>query len=188
MNSAFTALPQFEIVQIEKSNSVIKYSGIVKNLVSFTKTKSGSIAVICANQNNFIEGRFSEVNLQDFQVTIEVSDVDSQKYLEIGKDYPLLDGYWGELTELVFDNSIIWKRHKFEPHDSTVHYPDGRVEIAKDGWDHEHCRICLQKISTFETDKNYGYVNQSDHWLCESCYQNYVLKKSLDFIYLNQLF
>ena len=130
MDSAFTALPQFEILKIEKDNSVIKYLGVVKNLVSFTKAESGWIVVICANQNNFIEGRFSEVNLRDFQVTIEVSNIDSQEYLEVGKDYPLLDGYWGELRELVFDNSIIWERRKFEPHDSTVHYPDGRVEIA----------------------------------------------------------
>ena len=188
MDSAFTALPQFEIVQIEKKNSVTKYSGVVKNFVSFTKAESGWIVVICTNQNNFIKGRFSEVNLQDFQVTIEVSDIDSQVYLEVGKVYPLLDGYWGELTELVFDNSIIWERRKFEPRDSTVHYPDGRVEIAQGGWDHEHCKICSQNISTFETDENYGYVNQSDNWLCETCYQNYVSKKSLDFIYLNQLF
>jgi hypothetical protein len=188
MNLIFATLPQFEISEIKETGSVIKCSGIIKNLATLLRARSGWIVTICVNQNEFIKGKFSEINSQNFQATIDVSNLYSQGYLVVGKDYPLLDGYWGDLVELVFNNSITWKQVKFEHHDSTAHYPDGKVEIIKGGWDHEHCQICSQTISTFEKDNNYGYVNQDDNWLCESCYQRYVLKKSLDFINLNQVF
>jgi hypothetical protein len=188
MNSVFAILPQFVVSKIQRTDSVVHYSGVVKNLATFSKAKPGWIVVICIDENRFVEGKFTDVNLPNYQVTIDVSDLASQDYLRVGEEYPLLDGYWGELVELVFNNSIIWKRVKFESKDSTVYHPDGRVEILKGGWNHEHCKICFQNISMFEADDQFGYVNQKDDWLCESCYQKYAANKSLDFVKLDQIF
>ena len=188
MNSAFSTLPQFEISQFEITDTVARCSGVIKNIATLSNAESGERVTICVNQNKFIWGRLSEINLQSFQTTVDVSFVVSREYLEICRVYPFLSGYWGDMAELVFDNSIIWKRVKFKPHDSTRYHPDGRVEIVKGGWDHEHCQICKQTISTYENDDHYGYANQDDNWLCDSCYHKYVLKKSLDFIILDQVF
>ncbi len=140
------------------------------------------------SENQFIKGKLTEIESEDFQATIEVSDPKLQDYFVSGAEYALLNAYWGELATLVLDNSIVWNSVKFEPKDSVVYHPDGRVENVKGGWDHEHCRICFQNISLFEADNQFGYVNQNDDWLCESCYQKYVANKSLGFINLGQMF
>jgi hypothetical protein len=188
MSSVFAKLPQFEISQVEKVGSFIKYSGLLKNTSTFAKAKPGWVVVICLESNRFLEGRFSVINSSTFQAVIDVSDEHVPISLVVGNEYPLLAGYWGILAELVLNDSTIWKKIKFEPHDSTVRYPDGRVKIVKDGWDHEHCRICFQTISSVEVDNEDGYVNEEGDWLCKSCYQNYVVKRSLGFINLGQMF
>jgi hypothetical protein len=188
MKTFFTALPQFEIIRVEKIGSVLKIAGVIKNVGSISRLKPGSIVTIVAPENQFIVGRFSEIIVEKFQASIEFSDPKFQDYFVGGTEYPLLDAYWGELATLVLDNSIIWKRVKFEPKDSILYHPDGRVENVKGGWDHEHCRICFQNISLFEAENQFGYVNQKDDWLCESCYQKYAANKSLGFINLDQMF
>ena len=187
MNALFTTLPQFELLRVEKTGSGIKYSGVIKNVVALDKAKPGWIVTIVA-ENEFIKGKFLEIHSESFQASIESSNLESQNYLRVYRTYPLLDGYWGGLAELVLNPSMVWKKMKFESHDTNTYYPDGRVEFVKDGWDHEHCQICFQNISTFEEGEHFGYVNQNDDWLCESCYQKYVASKSLSFINHDQLF
>ena len=41
-------------------------------------------------------------------------------------------------------------------------------------------KYALREISEYENP--YGYQDQDDQWLCETCYQKYVVPKSLDFI------
>jgi len=188
MNAAFIALPQFEILHVERAETAMKYSGVIKGLSRLSRVEPGWIVTICVRENKFMRGRLSEINLQTFQINIEVSDLASQNDLAIGVNYPLLDGYWGDLAELVLNVALVWQKVKFEPRDSSIHHPDGTTETSQDGWDHEHCRICSQNISMLEADNKYGYVNQNDDWLCESCYQKYVLRKSLDFINPHQVF
>lgn len=189
MKITFATLPQFKVLEIKRTNSVTRCSGIIKNIVSLSKAKPEWIVTICASQNKFIQGRFSEIDSKTFHVTIDLINLESPNNIIIGNNYPLLDGYWGNLVELVLNTSIIWKRVKFEPSDSIIHHPDGRVEIVKDGWEHEHCEICSQTISQYKMNKNsYSYVSKKDNWLCESCYEKYVQEKSINFINLNQLF
>jgi hypothetical protein len=187
MNALFTTLPQFELLRTEETSSGTKCSGVIKNVVTLEKAKPGWIVTIVA-KDEFINGKLLEIHSESFQASIESSNLESKNYLRVGETYPLLDGYWGGLAELVLSPSIVWKKMRFEPHDSEALFPDGRVEIVEDGWDHEHCQICFQNISTFEEDEHFGYANQNDDWLCESCYQKYVVSKSLSFINLDQLF
>ena len=65
-------------------------------------------------------------------------------------------------------------------------FPDGRTnlpEIGPDGlisggWDHEHCTLCRTHIEPGHT----GYVDRSEHWVCEKCYRKYVLNHDLSFL------
>jgi hypothetical protein len=188
MNAAFITLPQCEIFDIEKTETAIKLSGVLKNVASLSRAMTGWVVMICVPENKFIRGKLNELNSDNFQVSVEVSNLEFQDYFSVGDIYPLLDGYWGDLAKLVFDDSLIWQKVKFEAQDSIVYHPDGTVETVQGGWDHEHCRICLQNISNFEAANHYGYVNQDADWLCESCYQKYVTNKSLGFINLDQVF
>jgi hypothetical protein len=46
--------------------------------------------------------------------------------------------------------------------------------VVPGGWDHEHCRLCWERISDIEAGKNFGYTDGKD-WLCESCYEKYIV-------------
>lgn len=44
-------------------------------------------------------------------------------------------------------------------------------EDYKDGWEHEHCEFCSDRIdkntsSAYSTNDNY-------HWICETCYNDF---------------
>jgi len=57
---------------------------------------------------------------------------------------------------------------------------DPDVKIVSGGWDHEHCAIDWTKIGTGENPD--GYRDQDGEWVCEECYERYVLTRSLDSI------
>jgi len=101
--------------------------------------------------------------------------VSDSSTLERGRAYPYLDGYWGERAELVYDAARVWVRAEFRPRDSVR-----QGKVISGGWDHEHCRICWEKIS--ESTQPFGYHDQDEDWVCESCYEKYVTTKSIDFI------
>lgn len=64
--------------------------------------------------------------------------------------------------------------------------PDGRMTlppigsdgIIRGGWDHVHCELCDGHIVA----ESYGYVDPGDHWVCEACYDKYVVSHDLSFI------
>ena len=39
--------------------------------------------------------------------------------------------------------------------------------VLKNGWDHEHCEICLTHVYPGD----YAYRNESDLWLCLACFE-----------------
>jgi hypothetical protein len=166
----------------------LKCSGTFQNFKELQKTKVGWIVYIYLDQNTIIRGRFIEVNSGTGSGAIITSNYFSRSLFNFGSTYPLLDGYWGERVKIVLDASRKWKRVKFKPRDGIMHYNDGRVEEIKGGWDHEHCKICWQTISAFEDEENFGYVDQADIWLCQSCYKKYKIPKSITFVNLNQVF
>jgi hypothetical protein len=89
-----------------------------------------------------------------------------------------------------------WERRAFVPSDAQ-HFRVGDLHgwtkfgtpladnhtlthVEKDGWDHEECRICDAHIGRGGSTE--GYVNQSDWWLCQNCYERYGRDADLGFI------
>jgi hypothetical protein len=56
--------------------------------------------------------------------------------------------------------------------------PVGPDNTVKGGWDHAHCELCSGDINAEE----YGYIDLSEHWVCDECYHKYVEKHDLSFI------
>ncbi len=52
--------------------------------------------------------------------------------------------------------------------------------IVSGGWEHEHCRICWEKIG--QGGAPTGFLSEDDEWACTRCYQEYVLPKSVGFV------
>jgi hypothetical protein len=163
-------------------------SGNFEKFPDISKVKAGWIADFYVGQGNFVEARFLKINHQDFLGAILVTDLARKDLFQIGATFPFMGGYWGERARLVYDSSRDWQKVAFVPQDSTRHYPDGKTEVVKGGWDHEHCEICGQTISLFESGNEYGYQDQNDSWVCLTCYDQYVFAKSLDFIMTDKVF
>ena len=81
-----------------------------------------------------------------------------------------------------------WKRVRFTPSDawvsrdeaSLVHKPrpgekfDPVIyERQKDGWEHEHCMLCMTTISQISGTQSEGYTD-GYNWLCVACYETYI--------------
>lgn len=46
------------------------------------------------------------------------------------------------------------------------------------GWGHEHCDLCKSHIDAGQ----FGYCDTKDHWMCENCFQRYVVPRDLAFV------
>ena len=173
--------------RLMKYTSLICY-GNFENFPSLSKVKVGWIADFYAGHDTFVKARFRNINHQDSSGTILVTDFANKDLFKIGNAYPFMGGYWGERAHLVYDSSREWQKMKFVPHDTIQYHPDGKTEVVEGGWDHAHCAICGQKISPFELGNEYGYQDQDDSWVCLTCYEKYVMPRSLDFIMMDKVF
>jgi hypothetical protein len=46
------------------------------------------------------------------------------------------------------------------------------------GWDHEHCELCNVHVDVGD----FGYCDTDNQWLCEKCYEKYVVRRDLAFV------
>jgi len=107
--------------------------------------------------------------------------------------WDVLDGYWGERAEIVFDTSRDWRKMQFQSSDAVEFQREKarlwtRADAAKSeggkliegGWDHEHCAIYSEKIGVGGQPE--GYFSDPDTWVCVECFNKFVLPRSLSFI------
>jgi hypothetical protein len=52
------------------------------------------------------------------------------------------------------------------------------TRLISGGWDHEHCELCNEHIDA----AMFGYCDLSGHWMCEKCYERYVVPHDLAFV------
>jgi hypothetical protein len=109
-----------------------------------------------------------------------------------GAQWEVIDGYWGERAEIVLDMSRQWRKVRFEPSDAAEFRgakdrwwtkapgpKPGEGELIKGGWDHEHCAI---QWETIDERQPVAYFSEPDTWVCEDCFNKFVLPRSLSFI------
>jgi hypothetical protein len=53
-----------------------------------------------------------------------------------------------------------------------------KPRIIPGGWGHEHCDFCKNPIDAGE----FGYRDPGEHWMCEKCYERYVVPRDLSFV------
>jgi hypothetical protein len=81
---------------------------------------------------------------------------------------------WPPQSEIDMLDGSEWTWTEFAPHDTVHIHPDGRIEPAPGGWDHEHCVLCFETFSQYPGDLSAGYANQDDNWVCEECYLQFI--------------
>jgi len=81
-----------------------------------------------------------------------------------------------------------WRYERFVPRDS-LHWkessgciravpierrPDGvKGDVLPQGWDHEHCLICMAKLSPLNGFQHRGFTD-GNRWLCRRCFDFYL--------------
>jgi len=55
---------------------------------------------------------------------------------------------------------------------------NSEVRLVRGGWGHEHCDLCKSHIEAGE----FGYCDPSGRWMCEKCYNRYVMQRDLAFV------
>ena len=56
--------------------------------------------------------------------------------------------------------------------------PSSEPRLVSTGWSHEHCDLCRAHIESRE----FGYSDPKGTWVCERCYERYVLQHDLAFV------
>jgi hypothetical protein len=116
---------------------------------------------------------------------------------QVGAALPWVDGYWQayHLT-MILNEASTWCRSVFSPTEAQYFSLNGvrgwqpaghdlppgatPLNVVAGAWDHEHCELCCNKIGEGGTPA--GYIDSSNHWLCEECYQRYAEPRDLSFL------
>jgi hypothetical protein len=98
-----------------------------------------------------------------------------------GNGVSIVDGQevkeWIEIKK-VGQKSHLSRYYPVFPDGRTTLPPIGPDGVIRGGWDHVHCEIC----DTHIVAESYGYIDPGDHWVCEACYDKYVVSHDLSFI------
>jgi hypothetical protein len=165
----------------------IKCSGIFNNLQKEQKTNVGWITDVYVDQSTFINARILEFNADTYKGAIMVHDIQAKHHLRVGSTYPLLNGYWGEMARIMMDSTRKWQKVAFQPEVEIPPDHDDNIEEFNEKWENEHCDVCWRRIKIDDGAAQYGYKDQNENWLCQSCYERYVVSKSLAFPNPNQI-
>jgi hypothetical protein len=107
---------------------------------------------------------------------------------------PKEDWWTPQQTALVEDRSRQWQLRTFEPSDALGFDVEGQPVVRKrevdedmttsahllpDGWEHEHCALCWQKISLLPDTDQTGYTDGRD-WLCTPCHDKFIKPRTTD--------
>jgi hypothetical protein len=64
------------------------------------------------------------------------------------------------------------------PADDQSLSPNSEPRLVPGGWVHEHCDLCRDHIEVDE----FGHCDQNGRWICEKCYEGYVVPHNLAFV------
>jgi len=170
-------LPKFRVVEISRNAD---QTAIIGSVSRWQWVGESHIAYLFISEKEIIKGKFRNVNEAKMTAQFFPSHLIETGTIKTKEAYPYFDGYWGEMALLVFDNTLRWQKTDFNPRDAIKHKNDGTKQFLKDGWDHEHCDICCGKIS-LSVNTAYMKSDKEDN-ICLGCFENYILKKSIDFI------
>jgi hypothetical protein len=94
----------------------------------------------------------------------------------------------GEIAHVGDRDIRVWTKLELtgELAGASRHYPAGdqtlppnpQPRLVPGGWGHEHCDLCRSHIEVAE----FGHCDQNGRWICEKCYERYVVPHNLAFV------
>ena len=192
-SSPLARLNHFTVQTIERDSERILLSG---TLSKPGQPSQGDYMNLFLSMDEQVTGRLVILNPGARSAVLSVPSNDYNTPVPAGVALPIFDRYRLECVKLVLDSASQWTRRKFSSRDAfeqpsptggrmwravesgDVERADG--EIVRDGWDHEHCALCWEKIGVGGQPE--AYFNSSGEWFCVSCYERHVLKQDLSFV------
>ena len=113
----------------------------------------------------------------------------TDKYL-----FPYEDWWYKDLIEIVEDRSRVWTQRRFTSTAGFLIIQDGYRILRKmsqqyqlppgtiiddTAWDHEHCTLCMSRISEYVDDHNEGFTDGME-WICPDCYEKHILPREMN--------
>ena len=153
--------PTFKVTEILKNPDGLEITGNLSSIYyKNEKWVDDKWLGFLKDGNIMIYGRWKESD-DNWKFFVKPEDI-LKSNLEVGKEYIVFEGYWGERVEIVIDENINWQKV---------------VYTSKDN--HDHCFICWKTISEF-VNQNYMFGDQTI--VCLECYEKFVKQCSFDFI------
>jgi len=90
--------------------------------------------------------------------------------------------------EVTFCLTQEWHHEEWKPTPALIHnksgtssqylgqkYDPDKIDLAADGWTHDHCAICWWTIHESDNeDEGKEYRNEYNAWLCSECYKQFI--------------
>lgn len=180
-------LPHFTVTSISSGGKSARVTGCFNRLDDVTE---GRCWLLVRNAEN-ATGSLAELDT-NAKTAVFITAYPTQ--LTVGMTLPYIDAYWrAPIVEMILGDRSAQKRI-FKSQDAVMDlYEGGRIlekaatastsdrrtkQVVTGGWDHEHCKICWAHIDPGQV----GYADEDDHWLCESCYQQFAIPHDLSFM------
>ena len=80
---------------------------------------------------------------------------------------------WTKLTPVPEGN-----QSRYRPATDQTLLEGSNAQLVAGGWDHEQCSLCNAHIDTGD----FGYCDPKKRWMCEKCYERYVMRRDLAFV------
>ena len=185
--------PQFSVDAVQERDGEVRLSGRLSHLRGVRAGRSWLYAGVDASIIGDLEALDHKTGIAVFTT----SDWALRKPVVAGVSFPWVDGYWQAYQiAMIVEPGHPWAHsvfvpgparhftlgnvHGWQPADAPL--PDGATDLGvrPGDWDHEHCEICKETISTGGAAA--GFRDPDDHWLCQSCHARYAVPHDLSFV------
>jgi len=185
-------LPQFAIEGVEDADTNPRLVGRLSQLKG---VREGSSWLYAGDES--VIGELEQLDVASGSAVFSAPFWTADSPARPGTSLPWLDAYWQAYhVTMILDPANVWRREEFVASDAQYfevdghigwqkigqEFPEGAVprQVARGGWDHEHCEICAAHIGT--RGARAGYVDTMERWLCEACYNRYAQPRDLSFL------
>jgi hypothetical protein len=195
--SKLSLLPQFEVVSLDHRTGETGRVNILQGYFSSPISNKEQAANLFLSDLRFLDGLLIAADQREHLRTVEAggycwSDIYEREVL--GAHLAFFGNYDARHLRLAIDPDILWTRIDFRPHKALAKHfidkdgkrwqklseymegnaiPDG-AWLVDEGWDHEHCIFCLNRIDRETPGYKSHHEVYGDEWTCQWCFRNSV--------------
>jgi hypothetical protein len=188
-------LPHFEIESIAKDGKEILLHGCFNHL---TGVADRGWLYLAREMHRSPEVAHRALDHDSLKAVLHLQEKDVHELLRPGERFPYFHRRWDPRhVSLALNSELAWNKIQVMSDDTgdsssgaSGWQPAGEklivgaqfLESRKDGPDHENCSYCFESLGPNEIE-THGYKNDvHDDWVCQSCFDKYIVPHDLSFL------